>query len=78
LNEVVELYMSIYNELQAECSLKKCRGLTEKFARFLRGVKEILLDFAHKKDLYRVSMTAVKYGLVMARFDSEAQGRGKT
>ena len=44
----------------------------------MMSAKDILLDFAHKKDFYRASMTAVKYGLIMARFDSEVKTATKT
>ena len=57
--------------LRSASSLKEAKALAQKYANFLSGIKNVLLNFAHKKEFLRVSMAAIKNGLIMARLGAE-------
>ena len=53
------------------------QSLTVKYTKILEENRKMLSDFAHKREFFQISLTSIKFGLIMAKFEKFNQREEK-
>ena len=71
--------MSLYNKQSAELHQHKLRlKIARSYRNFITKIQPIMFDLAHKKGFLKLCLSAIKFGLTMARFEGiSEQGQNK-